>query len=68
MTQPLNAESVNSDTILGLSDEEAPAFVSEKVATKSLSATIKQLNSDVLSGDPVRRDKAARALKKLGFD
>lgn len=58
---------VNSDTILGLSDEEAPVFVSNRLAAKTLHITVQQLNMDVLSSDPTRREKASRALRKLGF-
>ncbi|GFE66118.1 hypothetical protein [Litoreibacter roseus] len=60
-------QNVSPDTILGFSEDEAAGFISEKVEARALSATVRQLNEDVLSGDPTRRDKALRALGRLGF-
>ncbi len=67
MMDSFDVAGVSSDVILGLSDEEAPNFVSDRVAKKTLHLTVQQLNKDVLSNDPERRDKASRALRKLGF-
>lgn len=58
---------VTPDVILGLNTDEAASFVRDTVSRKSLSQTVRALNLDVLSGDAARKDKALKALRKLGF-
>lgn len=57
-----------AESILALPEHEVPAFFRRQIAERQLSVTVRILNSDMLSKEQVRIERARRALARLGLD
>ena len=55
------------DRIIDMSTQEADLFLRRRMANKTLSPLMRELNAEVLSGDKARRETAEAALSRLGF-
>lgn len=53
--------------VLNVPAAQVPRTVRDLSREKRFSALIRCLNSDVESGDPIRRERATAALRHLGF-
>jgi hypothetical protein len=56
-----------SDDILAIAKESVAAFIRDQASSRTLSPLIRSLNDELLRGDEIAREKAAKALSHLGF-
>ncbi|MDJ0857679.1 MAG: hypothetical protein QNI90_00680 [Dinoroseobacter sp.] len=53
--------------VLSLPEDEVSEFVRQAMSSKRLSGIVKDLNSNVLYGEPDQKAQATEALGRLGF-
>ncbi len=53
--------------VLSLQEEEVGEFVRDAMSSKRLSGIVKDLNSNLLYGEPDQKALATEALNRLGF-
>lgn len=57
----------SSEDILSIKGENVASFIQKQADARMLSAVVKRLNRDLMTGDQVSSQMAARALNHLGF-
>ncbi|MEM8580951.1 MAG: hypothetical protein AAGA38_10595 [Pseudomonadota bacterium] len=53
--------------VLSLQEDEISEFVRDAMSSKRLSGIVKDLNSNLLYGEPDQKQQATEALNRLGF-
>ncbi len=57
----------SSEDILSIKGENIASFIQKQADARMLSAVVKRLNADLMTGDRTASQMAARALHHLGF-
>mgnify|MGYP007024788560 FL=1 len=58
---------LTADTVLSVTTDGMSEFIQRQAASRKLSRMVKTLNRDLIEGDETARDRAAAALRHLGF-
>lgn len=64
---PYTHDPASLKKVLSLPDDEVSEFVREAMSAKRLSGIVKDLNSNLLYGEPDEKAQANQALSRLGF-